>query len=86
MIVSGAADTQVLACFLVAGESDYILRVAARDIASTDADTGICLDKCSATAKIYRRWPYALRMESIYSFTYFMRQFMLYPLLIKLIC
>ena len=45
---------QVLACFLIAGESDYILRVAARDV----ADFGrIHAEHLSAL-------PHVLRMES----------------------
>ena len=45
---------QVLACFLIAGESDYILRVAARDV----ADFGrVHSDYLSAL-------PHVLRMES----------------------
>ena len=45
---------QVLACFLIAGESDYILRVAARDV----GDFGrLHAEKLSAL-------PHVLRMES----------------------
>ena len=45
---------QVLACFLIAGESDYILRVAARDV----GDFGrLHAEKLSAL-------PNVLRMES----------------------
>ena len=52
---AAAADIpQVLACFLIAGESDYILRVAARDV----ADFGrLHAEQLSAL-------PHVLRMES----------------------
>jgi DNA-binding Lrp family transcriptional regulator len=45
---------QVLACFLIAGESDYILRVAARDV----ADFG------HLHAEHLSALPHVLRMES----------------------
>ena len=45
---------QVLACFLIAGESDYILRVAARDV----ADFG------RLHAEHLSALPHVLRMES----------------------
>ena len=52
---AAAADIpQILACFLIAGESDYILRVAARDV----ADFGrLHAERLSAL-------PHVLRMES----------------------
>ena len=52
---AAAADIpQVLACFLIAGESDYILRVAARDV----GDFGrLHAERLSAL-------PHVLRMES----------------------
>ena len=51
---AAAKIPQVLACFLIAGESDYILRVAARDV----GDFGrLHAEKLSAL-------PHVLRMES----------------------
>ena len=51
---AAAEIPQVLACFLIAGESDYILRVAARDV----GDFGrLHAEKLSAL-------PHVLRMES----------------------
>ncbi len=49
-----AETPQVLACFLIAGESDYILRVAARDV----ADFG------RLHAEHLSALPHVLRMES----------------------
>lgn len=52
---AAAADIpQVLACFLIAGESDYILRVAARDV----ADFG------RVHSEYLSALPHVLRMES----------------------
>ena len=45
---------QILACFLIAGESDYILRIAARDV----ADFG------HLHAEHLSALPHVLRMES----------------------
>ena len=45
---------QVLACFLIAGESDYILRVAARDVNDFGRVHSTCLSAL----------PHVLRMES----------------------
>ena len=49
-----AKTPQVLACFLIAGESDYILRVAARDV----SDFG------RLHAEYLSALPHVLRMES----------------------
>jgi len=49
-----ARTPQVLACFLIAGDSDYILRVAARDV----ADFG------RLHAEYLSALPHVLRMES----------------------
>lgn len=49
-----AKTPQVLACFLIAGDSDYILRVAARDV----ADFG------RLHAEYLSALPHVLRMES----------------------
>ena len=51
---AAASIPQVLACFLIAGESDYILRVAARDV----ADFG------RLHAEHLSALPHVLRMES----------------------
>lgn len=51
---AAASIPQVLACFLIAGESDYILRVAARDV----ADFG------RLHAGHLSALPHVLRMES----------------------
>ena len=52
---AAAADIpQLLACFLIAGESDYILRVAARDV----ADFG------RVHSEYLSSLPHVLRMES----------------------
>ena len=52
---AAAADIpQLLACFLIAGESDYILRVAARDV----ADFG------RVHSEYLSALPHVLRMES----------------------
>jgi len=52
--VAVARTPQVLACFLIAGDSDYILRVAARDV----ADFG------RLHAEYLSALPHVLRMES----------------------
>ena len=51
---AAAEIPQVLACFLIAGDSDYILRVAARDV----ADFG------RLHAEYLSALPHVLRMES----------------------